>query len=763
MTAKTGDDDTVSMFLTKPGFVNELDELDKLDAPPSAHSVRVKSDAPPPPPPPLGTALGSATPPLPCPKTPSPRKHSQLNFSTSPPIPSTSPPFRAMNYQTTQSTISFNDPNDATSSTWGTDEGLFMTRKSLTSHEEVTLFKQKLVFGVKLKKINQHHTVGSVTSGSHSKEVTLRLHGSGSGLAITWDSKKNEEIGVKEIAAVRADDSNKWGKKKGDVGRILTIATPGCKDRLVLKAKSTRECFWMIRGLSMLMNEAKESVGETYSHRNNGGRGNSRAASVVDMDLAAELFDSDSDEDAHDVLDSDIANLIKNVEMTGEVKLRHGKNLSDKQLAMMQETFEARQGAASILQKIVRRMMNPGQEQDVHFSPEELLGCFKIFDEDGDGHISTSELRHVLTNIGGMRMSEQEVAEIVRRFDTDGDGEVDYEEFAAGLVAASHEERQEIKHEARQEVQNQQKVKQQVVEQKRTSQVKEIVSPIQEYVEAPPANAAQKMRGSKMGAAIVVEAAGSTLIAAKVIEGLGGITLPARDSYGNGGRLEYAEPARRRRSTLKLGRADTPSGEEIVEKRLSGDVGVSVEQAAEGVMWAGEAAPEPAPTHVQIPEPAAAEPTAAEPAVAEPARKQSVKGGIQLVGNAYNEPIQVTEDPLGWGVLVDETSGATYYYNYTTGESSWTNPEEEEAPVAAAPVAAGGELPAGWQEVNDETYGLYYYCYVDGLTSYEYPTEPVYAQEESGLPEGWQAVEDAEYGTYYWNSVSGDTTYELPT
>ena len=132
------------------------------------------------------------------------------------------------------------------------------------------------------------------------------------------------------------------------------------------------------------------------------------------MDLAAELFSSDDDVDPS-VDESDLQEILRSVELTGEVRLQRGKTLSNKQLVRIQETFETRQGAASILQKIVRKMVGGMGGEQCDFSPEELLSCFKIFDEDGDGRISTSELRHVLMNIGGLRMSEQEVADIIRR------------------------------------------------------------------------------------------------------------------------------------------------------------------------------------------------------------------------------------------------------------------------------------------------------------------------------------------------------------
>ena len=52
----------------------------------------------------------------------------------------------------------------------------------------------------------------------------------------------------------------------------------------------------------------------------------------------------------------------------------------------------------------------------------------QVFDKDGDGKISSTELKQVMANLGE-KLTDDEIEEMIREADADGDGEVDYEEF----------------------------------------------------------------------------------------------------------------------------------------------------------------------------------------------------------------------------------------------------------------------------------------------------------------------------------------------
>ncbi|CAJ1961066.1 unnamed protein product [Sphenostylis stenocarpa] len=66
---------------------------------------------------------------------------------------------------------------------------------------------------------------------------------------------------------------------------------------------------------------------------------------------------------------------------------------------------------------------------------EELKEAFRVFDKDQDGYISASELRSVMRTIGE-KVTDEEVAQMVKEADLDGDGLVDYQEFVRMMLAA---------------------------------------------------------------------------------------------------------------------------------------------------------------------------------------------------------------------------------------------------------------------------------------------------------------------------------------
>ena len=56
-----------------------------------------------------------------------------------------------------------------------------------------------------------------------------------------------------------------------------------------------------------------------------------------------------------------------------------------------------------------------------------------MFDKDGNGFITSSELKHYLTNLGE-KMSDEEVEQLIKEADIDDDGQINYEEFVKRMM-----------------------------------------------------------------------------------------------------------------------------------------------------------------------------------------------------------------------------------------------------------------------------------------------------------------------------------------
>ncbi|XP_074641368.1 neo-calmodulin-like [Tubulanus polymorphus] len=63
----------------------------------------------------------------------------------------------------------------------------------------------------------------------------------------------------------------------------------------------------------------------------------------------------------------------------------------------------------------------------------ELKEAFEIYDTNGDGHISKSEIANVMRRMG-LLYSDSELDEMLAEIDSDGDGTVDFGEFLSFMV-----------------------------------------------------------------------------------------------------------------------------------------------------------------------------------------------------------------------------------------------------------------------------------------------------------------------------------------
>ena len=59
-----------------------------------------------------------------------------------------------------------------------------------------------------------------------------------------------------------------------------------------------------------------------------------------------------------------------------------------------------------------------------------------MFERDGSGKISSSELRHVLTKAGNMKLTDEEVTEMIAAVDIDNDGMLNFQELVKLFTGA---------------------------------------------------------------------------------------------------------------------------------------------------------------------------------------------------------------------------------------------------------------------------------------------------------------------------------------
>ena len=76
------------------------------------------------------------------------------------------------------------------------------------------------------------------------------------------------------------------------------------------------------------------------------------------------------------------------------------------------------------LQRVIKDLQKSG-----FLTEEQVLNTFKLYDTDGSGTISRSEIYNIV-RLSGEEMTEAEIEEMIRESDLDGDGEIDFKEFA---------------------------------------------------------------------------------------------------------------------------------------------------------------------------------------------------------------------------------------------------------------------------------------------------------------------------------------------
>ena len=132
---------------------------------------------------------------------------------------------------------------------------------------------------------------------------------------------------------------------------------------------------------------------------------------------AFELFDKDKD---GTISAKELANVMKSL----------NQDPSEHELNEMIKEVDLDGNGCIDFEEFVTLMNKKSKETDVE---EEVINAFKVLDKDGQGTISTSELKHLMTTQGD-KLTEEEVEEMIKEADFDGNGIINYEEFVRMMM-----------------------------------------------------------------------------------------------------------------------------------------------------------------------------------------------------------------------------------------------------------------------------------------------------------------------------------------
>ncbi len=132
---------------------------------------------------------------------------------------------------------------------------------------------------------------------------------------------------------------------------------------------------------------------------------------------AFELFDKDKD---GTITAKELANVMKSL----------NQDPSEQELNEMIAEVDIDGNGHIDFEEFVNLMNRRSKETDAE---EEVINAFKVLDKDGQGTISSTELRHIMTTMGD-KLTEDEVDEMIREADFDGNGIINYEEFVRMMM-----------------------------------------------------------------------------------------------------------------------------------------------------------------------------------------------------------------------------------------------------------------------------------------------------------------------------------------
>uniref|UniRef100_H3A6L5 Calcium binding protein 4 n=1 Tax=Latimeria chalumnae TaxID=7897 RepID=H3A6L5_LATCH len=152
-----------------------------------------------------------------------------------------------------------------------------------------------------------------------------------------------------------------------------------------------------------------------------------------ERDLAPEEIDALELMEAFQEFDTDQDGYISYKDL-GECMRTMGYMLTEMELIEISQQIKMRLGGRVDFEDFVELMGPKMLAETAHMvGVRELKYAFREFDLDGDGEISTAELREAACKLLGEQLNQKELEEILRDVDLNGDGHVDFDEFVMML------------------------------------------------------------------------------------------------------------------------------------------------------------------------------------------------------------------------------------------------------------------------------------------------------------------------------------------
>ena len=103
-----------------------------------------------------------------------------------------------------------------------------------------------------------------------------------------------------------------------------------------------------------------------------------------------------------------------------------GQDPSDEDIAKILRDFDEDKSGDINFEEFLKFLAKKMKNHD----PEiEIMQACQVFDVNGDGFISSDELKMVMADLGE-NLSDAEIADMIKVGDLDGDGRINYAEFA---------------------------------------------------------------------------------------------------------------------------------------------------------------------------------------------------------------------------------------------------------------------------------------------------------------------------------------------